>query len=301
MIIVIGEILIDRFPDYHRIGGAPFNFAFHLKQMGWPVRLITRIGDDADGHKIGRLLEKSGFNAEDVQVDPDHDTGRVDVTLDDDGIPLFDICEDAAYDHIDLSAVVTENSEPTDLIYYGSLVQRTRDGFQQVQQFLARQGGATTCFCDINMRPPHILDEAIEPSLRHADILKLNDEELMTVSSMCNGPEQAAEAVQWLMQTYHISAIALTRGAEGSTLFTQQHTVDAAPATVPHLVDTVGAGDAYASVFAAGTLRQLPMDHTLRLATDFSARVCGIAGAIPENEDLYTTLQHEFERINNAR
>jgi len=300
MIIVIGEILIDRFPDYERIGGAPFNFAFHLKHMGLPVRLMTRIGDDADGRKISRLLKKSGFNLEDVQIDQDHDTGRVEVTLDDRGIPHFDICEDAAYDHIDLSSILDDNSAAVDLIYFGTLVQRTQYGFHQVQQFLERYGAAPACFCDINLRPPHILAEAIAPTLRHADILKLNDEELVTISRMCNGPDQEAAAVTWLMQTYDISSIALTRGADGSTLFAQDQSVHAAPAAVPNLVDTVGAGDAYASVIAAGTLGQLPMDRTLGMATEFSARVCGIAGAIPDREAFYTPLQHDFERNRNA-
>ena len=301
MIIVIGEILIDRFPDYERIGGAPFNFAFHLKNMGWPVRLITRIGDDADGRKISRLIEKSGFDPADIQVDPDHDTGRVDVTLNDGGIPHFDICKDAAYDHIDLSSVLTDMSSDADLIYFGSLVQRTRSSFAQVQQFLKRHATETTSFCDINLRPPHILSEAIDACLRHADILKLNDEEIMTVSSMFKGPDQVDPAVRWLMKTYEISAIALTRGADGSTLFTGNKSVEAAPATIPRLVDTVGAGDAYASVIAAGMLKQIPVEDNLRLATDFSARVCGIAGAIPDSEAFYTPLQHEYERIYNAQ
>ncbi len=301
MIIVIGEILIDRFPDYERIGGAPFNFAFHLKNMGWPVRLITRIGDDADGRKIQRLLETSGFDLEDIQVDPDHDTGRVEVTLNDRGIPHFDICEDVAYDHIDLATIATGGNASVDLIYFGSLVQRTHGGFQQVQQFLSRHGAETTSFCDINLRPPHILIEAIEPCLRHADILKLNDEELLSVSGMCNGPDQSEAAVRWLMQHYNISTLALTRGADGSTLFTQGQTRDAAPAIVPSLVDTVGAGDAYASVIAAGFLKQLPTEDTLRLATEFSARVCGIAGAIPDSEAFYSPLQQDIERIPNAQ
>jgi len=301
MIIVIGEILIDRFPDYERIGGAPFNFAFHLKNMGWPVRLITRIGDDADGRKISRLLEKSGFDLGDIQVDPSHDTGRVEVTLNGEGVPHFDICEDAAYDHIDLSTVSTVLDTAVDLIYFGSLAQRTQSGFHQVQQFLNRHGAESKSFCDINLRPPHILTEAIEPCLRHADILKLNDEELMRVSGMCNGPDQGEAAVQWLMQAYQISTIALTRGANGSTLFTQGQTTDAAPATVPNLVDTVGAGDAYASVIAIGLLNDLPIESSLRLATGFSAQICGIAGAIPDNDAFYTPLKQNLERICNAQ
>jgi fructokinase len=99
------------------------------------------------------------------------------------------------------------------------------------------------------------------------------------------------------MRTYHISTIALTRGGKGSTIVTKERSVDSAPAQTVDIMDTVGAGDAYASIFAAGTLKQLPMEQTLRLATDFSARVCGIAGAIPDGADFYTRFQHDLERI----
>ena len=52
MILVIGEILMDIFPEDRRLGGAPFNFAFHLKKFGFPVTFISRIGKDSLGDTI---------------------------------------------------------------------------------------------------------------------------------------------------------------------------------------------------------------------------------------------------------
>ena len=118
MIVVIGEILIDRFPEYERIGGAPFNFAFHLKNMGWPVQFITRIGDDRDGRKISRMLEKNGFNPQNVQRDTAHATGTVEISLGEHGIPQFDIRENVAYDHIDLVSAMAGKRPDIDMIYY---------------------------------------------------------------------------------------------------------------------------------------------------------------------------------------
>ncbi|MEJ2155913.1 MAG: PfkB family carbohydrate kinase [Desulfobacteraceae bacterium] len=301
MIIVIGEILVDRFPDYERIGGAPFNFAFHLKNLGWPVRLITRIGDDEDGRKISRLLENNGFNLEDIQVDPALATGRVEVSLDSEGIPQFDICKNVAYDHLDLSSGVNANAPDIDMIYFGSLIQRTTNGFEQMRRFLGKHAAASTCFCDINLRPPHIRAEAIESSLVHADLLKLNHEELAAVSRLFKGPHQENEIAEWLLQTYRIDAIALTRGSEGSTYITIERTIDSAPTAAVEIMDTVGAGDAYASIIAAGTLSQLPMEQTLRIATDFSAQVCSLTGAIPDSPAFYTRFQNDLERIGNAQ
>jgi fructokinase len=300
MVIVIGEILVDRFPHYERIGGAPFNFAFHLKNLGWPVRLITRIGDDADGRKIRRLLEESGFNPEDIQVDPTHATGRVNVSLNGEGVPRFDICEDVAYDYIDLSSLETGSGTACEMIYFGSLIQRTRGGYQQVHRFLAQHGADATCFCDINLRAPHILAEAVETSMGHADILKLNDEELTAVSRLFEGPSREEDIVHWLMHAHHISTIALTRGAKGSTLITRERSIASAPAATVEIMDTVGAGDAYAAIIAAGILKRLPMEKALGLATEFSARICGLAGAIPDSGAFYTRFRHDLERISDA-
>jgi fructokinase len=186
------------------------------------------------------------------------------------------------------------------MIYFGSLVQRTRGGFQQVRRFLARHGADATCFCDINLRAPHILAEAVETSLRHADILKLHDEELTAVSRLFEGPSREEEIVRWLMNAYSISTIALTRGAGGSTLMTRERSIASAPAPTVEIMDTVGAGDAYAAIIAAGILKGLPMEIALDLATKFSSQICGITGAIPDSDAFYTRFRQDLERIVNA-
>ena len=294
MIVVIGEILIDHFPDYERIGGAPFNFAFHIKQMGWPVRFLTRIGDDAAGRQVLETLQKSGLRAEDVQVDAHHPTGQVQVTLDGQGIPQFDIRTDAAYDYLDLSRVSAADVSSADLVYYGTLIQRSDRGYRQVQAFLEQMKPATCGFCDINLRPPHIHPEAIQSSLRHSDILKLNTQELMQISTMLDGPRDETDTARWLLQTYAPSQIVLTMGADGSKVITADQTITSPPARADAIVDTVGAGDAFAAVFAAGFLKALPLDRTLAMATGFAAAICGLPGAVPSDTGLYKHLRREM-------
>jgi len=295
MILVVGEILIDRFVDYERIGGAPFNFASHIKQIGWPVRFLTRIGDDAYGRQILQRLEDSGFQAEDVQIDPHHPTGLVNVTLADGGVPQFEICRDAAYDYLDLSQFPGVDLSAAQLIYFGTLAQRTSRGYRQVQSLLERTSPATCGFCDINLRPPHINPEAIQASLQHTDILKLNTEELKHISAMFNGPRNEPDAIDWLMQTYDISQMALTLGAQGSKVITAGRTITSPPVKIDTIVDTVGAGDAYAAVYAAGYLKNLPMPRILALATDFAARICGLPGAVPSGTAPYRILRQILE------
>jgi fructokinase len=294
MILVIGEILIDRFPDYERIGGAPFNFASHIKQMGWPVRFLTRIGDDAYGRQILQRLEDGGFQREDVQIDSHQPTGVVEVALDNRGVPQFEIRKDVAYDYLELSQIPGIDLSAVQLIYFGTLAQRTLRGCRQVQALLGHISPTACCFCDINLRPPHINPEAIQSSLRHSDILKLNTEELIHISAMYSGPQDEPEAVEWLMQTYGISQVVLTLGAQGSKAITAGQTITSPPVKIETIVDTVGAGDAYAAVYAAGHLKGLPIQRILELATDFAARVCGLPGAVPSDKSAYQILRQKL-------
>jgi fructokinase len=294
MILVIGEILIDRFPDYERIGGAPFNFAFHLHQMGWPVRFLTRIGDDAHGLRILEKLKKSGLDAANVQIDPHHPTGLVDVVLDNQGVPQFEICEEVAYDYLDPGQFPEDAAAGAELIYFGTLIQRTENGYRQVQTFLDRMPSATWRFCDINLRPPHINPQAVQSSLRHSNILKLNTQELLQVSAMLGGPNDETSAAEWLLQTFDLSQIALTMGSNGSKTITTDQTISSPPMQIDTIVDTVGAGDAYAAVYAAGCLKALALDQTLASATAFAAEICRFPGAIPEDIALYKHLRQKM-------
>ncbi len=290
MIVVVGEILIDIFKDYERIGGAPFNFAFHLQQMGLPVRLLTRVGDDTPGQRIIKLLEQHRFDRQDVQIDAHHPTGTVNVSVDAQGVPQFDIRTDVAYDYLDLTDMASMDWNRVPMIYFGTLVQRSAQGFDQVQKLLSQKGPLTKCFCDINLRPPHLNEHSIQASLERADILKLNNEELLTIQTACNGPTQQSALVAWLMQTYDLQWLALTKGAQGSTIFTTDQTVDAPLIPMGDIRDTVGAGDGYAAVLAMSYLKGLPLPATIELATGFAAHICSLPGAVPSDLQIYREL-----------
>jgi fructokinase len=294
MILVLGEILFDVYEDHKRIGGAPFNFACHLRRLGFPVRLITRIGNDAYGREIADILHGLGFDPNDLQVDDAHATGVVQVVLDSGGVPRFDIRPDAAYDYLDLKLDLDRVSAPDraqiDLVYFGTLIQRTARGFERTREFLAQAGPGTLRFCDLNLRPPYIFPEVVAASLRLADILKLNRDEFEYVLAQCAKEGAPIEAEAWLMRHFGIDTLALTDGARGSRVFRDDQVVTAPSPQTAVVVDTVGAGDAYAAILAAGILKGLPMARTVALAGEFAARVCAISGAIPDDMSLYPAL-----------
>lgn len=295
VILVIGEMLIDIFPDYQRMGGAPFNFAFHLKKLGFPVRLISRVGDDRHGHALLAMAEQNGFDPADIQIDSRHPTGTVQVTLDAAGVPRFDICQHVAYDYLSLDPDVLSGIDDATMTYFGSLLQRTDTACRQVTQLLSRQRGRGTHFCDINMRFPHVNPHAVAESLNYADMLKLNEEELEKITQRFDGPMDGDGALSWLMRTFDIQHIALTRGGQGST-FAWSGGVIHRPATEARaIVDTVGAGDGYAAILAAGYIRQLAWDATVEAASRFAGRICQIAGAVPDDDAFYNDFRDIFK------
>jgi fructokinase len=301
VIVVIGEILIDIFPEYERIGGAPFNFAYHLKKLGFPVRFFTRVGQDRHGDSILDHLQSNGFDLDDVQIDPVHPTGTVDVELDEDGVPHFDIGQNAAWDHIDLDACPVAATVGTEMIYFGSLVQRTESGRRQVQRLLSKRDKPVTAFCDINMRPPHVNFRAVTESLGHTNILKLNEDELAAIQRE-HKKESAVDAfVSWLMETFDIRTVALTQGGRGSRLYSDGDPVDVPAKAAGTIIDTVGAGDGFAAILAAGYLRRLPWEKTVREASRFASRICGIPGAVPDDEEFYDEWKAMMEDNRDGR
>ena len=301
MIVVVGEILIDIFQDYERIGGAPFNFAFHLKKLGFPVRFFTRVGDDRYGRRIVDMLEKNDFNLADVQMDSRHATGTVRVDLDRRGVPLFDIRANVAYDHLDLNGADLSGVDGADMIYFGTLLQRSDAACHQVQRFLSHTDPAARRFCDINLRPPHVNPRAVAGSLRHADLLKVNEAELADLQRAFDGPTAENEVMPWLMETFAIGAVALTRGSRGSVFYSHDGPIASPTVASARIVDTVGAGDGYAAILAAGCIRQVPWAEMLRQASDFAARICTIAGAVPDDDSFYDDFRHPLKGETDGR
>jgi fructokinase len=296
VILVIGEILFDLFPNYKRLGGAPFNFAYHLKNFGFNVRFISRIGMDDAGKEILHKLELAQFNLDDIQVDEVHPTGSVNVQLDKRGGPRFDIISDVAYDYLDFipeyHSILINTAQ---MVYFGTLVQRSKAGCENLQEFISHNEPEALNFYDINLRPGCYSNVIIEKSLSKTDILKLNSEELDKLRQMLFLNMNKNELVDHLMEKYSISSVSLTKGESGSELFTEQGCFDSEPAEAITVVDSVGAGDAYAAMLAAGLLKNWRPEEILERALLFASRVCEIKGAIPESASFYEPFKALIE------
>ena len=235
------------------------------------------------------------FDPDDIQVDDVHPTGSVNVQLDKSGAPQFDIIPEVAYDYIEfIPEYHSDLIEGARLIYFGTLVQRSEAGCANLQAFISGSRSETLNFYDINLRAGCYNNAIIKKSLLKTDILKLNTHELGKLKQMLSKKIDNDTFVHHLMETHSIRTVSLTKGELGSELFTNQGCFSSEPAEAIRVVDSVGAGDAYAAMSAAGMLENWQPEEILNRASLFASRICEIKGAIPDSASFYDPFKSLF-------
>jgi fructokinase len=285
--VLFGEVLFDCFEDGSRVlGGAPFNVAWHLQGFGLAPLLITRVGDDPSGHGIRRTLSDWGMNTAGLQLDSAHPTGEVRVTLED-GQPDFDIVADRAWDHVDHAAFPP--LAPA-LVYHGSLGLRSPRAADSFDRLCA--GAEAPRYLDVNLRPPYWDKAQVLDLVARARWLKINDAEMAALG--IPGADLQAQA-RHLLETYPLERVIVTRGAAGAfALDRAGEWAEVVPESGVEVVDTVGAGDAFAAVTLVGILNRWPLDLTLRRAQRFASQVVGQRGATAHDPAPYHCLRKEW-------
>ncbi|MGD8395281.1 MAG: carbohydrate kinase [Candidatus Eiseniibacteriota bacterium] len=284
-VLTIGELLWDRMTDGDHLGGAPANVAFHLSQAGHQALLLSAVGDDAAGHRAMRQLAESGVDVTRITVDPRHPTGVVDVELDANGVPTFDIRRDVAWDHIPQPSDLDALLESTDAVVFGTLAQRQATSHATIDAVLGA-GNQMPRIVDLNLRAPFYDRDVVRRSLERATILKLSDGELDLLPGLVGpeftggAPPLSAEALSGLAARFDLERIYVTRGAEGCDVHAggELHHV---PATPIQVADTVGAGDAFTAALVDGELRCLPPATIAAHAAAAGAFVASQPGAMP--------------------
>ena len=295
-VLVIGEVLFDVFPDQRRLGGAPFNVAWHLHQMRVPVLFVSRVGDDDAGREILDFARSAGFPTEGIQIDRDHPTGEVRVQLDENGGHRFEILPDRAYDYLEMTPwLQAQARRRVPLVYFGTLIQRHEVSAALVQEAVRLFQKESTLMVDLNLRPPFYNREVVARTLDAADLLKLNDEELIEVKKLLGWSGKGREIIQRVLLEFHLGNICLTMGPEGSLWFAagKPEPWRQADLVLDDFVDSVGAGDAFAAVMALGFLANWPRQTILDQASAFAGRICTIPGALPSDPSFYDDLRLE--------
>ena len=289
-VVGIGEALFDCLPEGRKLGGAPANFAYHVSQFGLDGCAISAIGDDELGREIVDTFKRVGLNhVLPVVAQP---TGTVQVTLDEKGVPQYEICLGVAWDNIPLTDRMLLIARDTRAICFGSLAQRSEMSRRTIHAFIDAAPKDALRVFDINLRQQWYTAEVIAESLRRANILKINDEELDVVAAMLLGiPSEPGKLIaedadktrrvcRELIAKYDLRMLILTCGAIGSYVFTAD---DESYVQTPKVkvADTVGAGDSFTATFVAQILLGKTMREAHQKAVAVSAYVCTQNGAMP--------------------
>ena len=276
MIVSIGEVVWDLFPDRRVLGGAPVNVAYHLQCLGQPLKVISRVGDDALGRETLARLTDIGLPVDGVQVDPKLETGRVNVTVGADDEPASDIVFPAAWDRIDREMGLRSAGDDFCLVF-GTLAQRDPCSRAAIRALWPR---AARRFYDVNLRPPFTERHLVLDSLTAADVVKVNHDELSVLAGWLEldgaGPDLAAG----LCARYDLETVVVTEGRRGAWVLSGGK-VFSDPGVPVVVADTVGAGDAFFAAVIDGVLRGVGWPENLATANRRGAYVASCQGATP--------------------
>lgn len=280
IVVGMGEALWDVLPEGKKIGGAPANFAYHVSQFGLNSRVVSAVGDDKLGMEILDNFREKKLNTM-VEIVP-YPTGTVQVELDNEGVPCYDIKEGVAWDNIPYTPALEDLAKHTTAVCFGSLAQRSVVSRETINRYLDTMPAENTLkIFDINLRQGFYTKEILCNSFRKCNVLKINDEELVTVSRMFGYPGIDLQDKCWiLLAKYNLKMLILTCGVNGSYVFTPGE-VSFVETPKVEVADTVGAGDSFTAAFVASILSGLSIGEAHKLAVETSAYVCTQNGAMP--------------------
>lgn len=278
-VIAVGEIVWDMLPAGKQLGGAPLNFAFFAKELGAEAYAVSAIGNDVLGDETLAVASATGVNLDYLQRN-NLPTSRVLISLDNEGVPQYEIVENVAWDALECPQMILDLVKDASVMCWGSLAQRSVTSRQSVLAMLSAAPKECVKVFDINIRQHYYSREVIETSLGYADILKLNEDELPLVASILglSGPEH--DIVSQLIEKYALKYLVYTHGADFSEVFSATGEYSHVPTPKVKVVDTVGAGDSFTAVFVTSILQGLSMAESHARAVEVSAYVCTQNGAI---------------------
>ena len=283
MIVGLGEALWDVLPEGKKLGGAPANFAYHTGQFGLDTLAVSALGEDRLGDETIAAIEEHGLNYMMPRVP--YPTGTVQVTLDDEGIPAYDIKENVAWDNIPFTDEMKAVAQNCRAVCFGSLAQRNVVSRGTIKKFLSTTPDDCMKIFDINLRQNFYTKEVIDDSLHLCNVLKINDEELVVIGRMFGYPGLDMQDKCWLLLgKYNLDILVLTCGVNGSYVFTPG-SMSFYETPKVEVADTVGAGDSFTGTFCACILKGKSVADAHRIAVDASAFVCTQKGAMPKLPD----------------
>ena len=291
LIAGLGEVLWDVFPEGKQLGGAPANFAYISTLLGNHGIVASRIGDDELGREAIQQLEARGLDCSYIQSDSQHPTGTVNVTVNQQGVPSYEISQPVAWDSLEWMTQWKELAARVDAVCFGSLAQRSEKSRQTIQTFVKNTRPDALRVFDVNLRQNFYSAEVLAASCELANVVKMNDEEFPRVLELLGlQNSDTNQSARQFCEHFHLKLVCITRGQHGSLLVTPKLN-HSHPGITVEVVDTVGAGDAFTAGLVYEYLRNrvLDLESLARMnetANRTGAWVASHAGGMPENKGL---------------
>lgn len=273
----VGEVLWDIFPDYKKPGGSPANVAYHLHCLGAESLLLSRVGEDKNGRELLDFLDKKRINCKLIQKDKNQPTGIVNVAFDG-GEPSYRIEEPSAWDFIELTEELLNQTKSLDAICFASLSQRSEKTKNTIQQLLYTVPETCLKVFDLNLRPPFVDQDLIISSIQKSDIIKINEYEFKTLAEWY-GKQHFTDDI---FEDDPTKTILLTEGEKGSTMFTLEESIHEDAHPISDEGDFVGVGDAFLACFTYLKLNKTPENEILSLSNRYAAYVASQKGGMPD-------------------
>lgn len=278
-ILGIGELVWDVFPSGKQLGGAPVNFAYFAKELGAEAYPVAALGKDELGDEAMDVLKPSGLSLDYIQRN-DLPTSRVLVTTDAAGVPQYEIVENVAWDSLECDERILELASKADVICWGSLAQRSTVSRESVLRIVDAAPADCMKVFDINLRQNFYNREVIEESLKRADILKLNEDELPVVCDIFSIEGEEKERILEIIRRFALKSLIYTQGAVCSEVYDAQGLVSRMDTPKVEVADTVGAGDSFTATYVTSLLQGKSPVEAHALAVRVAAFVCTQRGAI---------------------
>ena len=276
-VVAIGEILWDVFPEGKKAGGSSMNVALNLHKQGIDSKFISAIGDDDDGKELVEFLIDQNFKPDLIQTS-NFPTSTVQVKLDENKQATYTIVEPVAWDAIELTDASVDAVKNADAFVYCSLTCRNEKSKNTIINLIKH---AKLKIFDINLRAPFYTIDTLKILLTHADILKVNEDELSYLKDelhLSGGHDE--QLLRQLSLEFNIPVVCLTIGERGAYVLQDMQLYQHKGYPVK-VADTVGAGDSFLATFIASYLNGYPIEMVLDRACKVGAFVASKNGANP--------------------
>ncbi|MFY9153263.1 MAG: carbohydrate kinase [Prolixibacteraceae bacterium] len=287
-IAAFGELLWDLLPTGKVLGGAPANFIYRINSFGDEGTLLSRVGNDKAGREARIALKRLGVSDENIQTDYTFPTGSVKVKLDEFGNPDFNIITDVAYDHMEINSEMMEAFREADCVCFGTLVQRYGISKNTLRE-LIHESPDVVKFLDINLRKKCYTATTVEDSLKMANILKTNDDELLITKNLLGLKSiHLKDLARETIEKYNLDILLCTLGRNGAFCLTKEDVFHYDPGYQVSLGDTVGSGDAFSAGFVHYYMNGHSIEEALKFGNAAGAMVAKTTGAtaLVEKEEI---------------